>query len=131
PSMNPAVQPGFHTPDNTKLGLTITDNTSAKEITFQIIDYNVSGDTRYWNASIPYSGTQFYATYTQIEFQPVAESQILNYHFNGTLYNMTYGNSYSDMHLLNNSYMLPFTLDAPSTWSLTFYNGVSGYGQIA
>ncbi|HLH85523.1 MAG TPA: hypothetical protein VKU79_01495, partial [Thermoplasmataceae archaeon] len=130
-SMNPAVQPGFPTPNNTRLGLTIIDNISGKHIFFQIIDYSVQGNDRYWNATIPYNGTLFYATYTQMEFQPVAESQILNYHFNGTLYNMTYGNSFSSMTMLNNSYMLPFTLDAPDTWSLTYYNGEAGYTQIA
>lgn len=78
------------------------------------------------------SGTEFYATYTQMEFQPVAESQILDYHFSGILYNMTYGSTWTDLLPLNNSYMLPFTLDAPSTWSLTYYNAPeAGYDQTA
>ena len=131
-SNNPAVQPGFKTPIGTELGLTIQDITSAKEITFQIIDFSVSGQDRYWNATIPYSGSEFYGTYTQLEFQPVAEPQILDYHFSGSIYNMTYGSAISSMIPLNNSYMLPFTLDAPSTWSLTYYNGQqAGYQQIA
>ena len=131
-SNNPAVQSGFKTPDGTRLGLTIQDIPAEKMIVFQIIDYNMTGQDRYWNATMPYSGSEFYGTYTQMEFQPVAESHILDYHFNGSLYNMTYGSSTSDMTLLNNSYMLPFTLDAPATWSLTYYSGQeAGYSQIA
>ncbi len=130
-SNSPAEQSGFATPNGTMLGLTIQDQPAKKMIFFQIIDYSVSGNNRYWNATMHYSGTQFYATYTQIEFQPVAEPQILNYHFNGTLYNMTYGSN-GNQEFLNNSYMLPFTLDAPPTWSLNYYNGATaGYQQIA
>lgn len=131
-SNSPAMQNGFATPAGTKLGLTIQDNTTTKTILFQIIDYSVGGADRYWNASIPYSGTEFYGTYTQLEFQPVAEPQILSYHFSGTLYNMAYGSSPSGMSLLNSSYMLPFTLDAPPSWSFTYYNGhTAAYNQIA
>lgn len=131
-SNSPALQPGFQTPNGTKLGLTIQDVPALKEIFFQITDYNVTGANRYWNATMPYQGTQFYATYTQMEFQPVAESQISGYHFSGSLYNMTYGSSPTGMTLLNNSYMLPFTLDAPQNWSLTYYDGTSAsYNQLA
>ncbi len=131
-SSNPAVQSGFYTPSGTNLGLTIEYFPQYKYIFFQIIDYSVTGSDRYWNATIPYNGTEFYATYTQLEFQSVAESSIMSYHFNGSLYNMTYGNSWDSLVPLNSSYMLPFVLDAPSTWSLTYYNGEnSGYSQIA
>lgn len=131
-SNSPALQPGFQTPNGTMLGLTIQDMPAQKHIMFQIVDYSVTGSNMYWNATMPYQGTQFFATYTQMEFQPVAESQILNYHFDGTLYNMTYGSSQSGMTLLNNSYMLPFTLDAPQTWSLTYYDGnTAAYDQLA
>ncbi len=131
-SNSPQVQPGFKSPNGTKLGLKIQDIPSEKMIFFQIIDYSVNGQNKYWNATMPYQGTEFYATYTQMEFQPVAESHILDYHFNGSLYNMTYGDSASSMTPLNSTYMLPFTLDAPPTWSLAYYNGDnSGYQQIA
>lgn len=131
-SNSPLEQPGFSTPMGSMIGLTIQDNPSMKQIFFQIVDYSVTGQNRYWNATMPYSGTEFYATYTQMEFQPVAESQILDYHFSGSLYNMTYGDSSSTMTPLNSTYMLPFTLDAPQTWSFTYYNEQNlGYGQIA
>lgn len=130
-SNNPAVQPGFSTPDGSMLSLTIQDQPSNKSIFFQIIDYSAPVGYRYWNASIPYNGTEFYATYTQMEFQPSSSYPINDYYFNGTLYNMSYGNSMSTLQPLNDSYMLPFTLNAPPTWSLTYYNdGISGYQQI-
>jgi len=113
------------------LSLTIQDQPSNKSIFFQIIDYSAPVGYRYWNASIPYNGTEFYATYTQMEFQPSSSYPINDYYFNGTLYNMSYGNSMSTLQPLNDSYMLPFTLNAPPTWSLTYYNdGISGYQQI-
>lgn len=132
-SNNPAAQPGFVTPAGTLLGLTIEDEPATNSIFFQIIDYSVSvqsGD-RYWNATIPYSGTEFYGTYTQLEFQPSSAFPIDQYYLNGSLFDMGYGSSFSSLSALNASYMLPFTLNAPATWSYTYYNAAeSGYSQI-
>lgn len=132
-SMNPAVQPGFKTPNGSILTLNIIDQPANKTMLFQIIDQSVStasGD-RYWNATIAYNGTEFYGTYTQLEFQPSSAYPISDYYFNGSLYNMGYGNSLADLTPLNNSYMLPFVLDAPPTWSLTYYgSNTAGYNQI-
>ena len=131
--MNPAVQPGFKTPDGSVLTLNIIDQPANNTMLFQIIDQGVSaasGD-RYWNATIAYNGTEFYGTYTQLEFQPSSAYPISDYYFNGSLYNMGYGNSPADLTPLNNSYMLPFVLDAPPTWSLTYYgSNTAGYRQI-
>ncbi len=132
-SSNPSAQAGFKSPPGSMLSLSIVDQPANDTIFFQIIDHSVtqsSGD-RYWNATIPYSGTEFYGTYTQLEFQPSSSYPIQNYFFSGSLYNMGYGNSFSSLAPLNASYMLPFTLNAPTTWSFTYYNNAaSGYNQI-
>ena len=134
PSNNPAVQPGFYSPPGTRLILSIVDSPASKTISYQIIDLSVpasSGD-RYWNATIAYSGTEFYSTYTQLEFQPSSAYPISNYYFNGSMSGLSYGSSPSTLLPLNESYMLPYTLNAPPTWSFTYYSDqTSGYAQIA
>lgn len=133
-SNNPAVQPGFHSPPGSVIELNIVYSPANKTITFSIADMSVplsSGD-RYWNATIPYSGTAFYATYTQLEFQPSSSYPIGQYYFNGTMEGIAYGNSPGSLSPLNESYMLPYTLNAPPGWSFTYYsNQQAGYSQIA
>ncbi len=130
-SSSPAVGSGFYSPNGTELSLTIEYLLNQKEILFQIIDSSVSGNLKYWNATIPYNGTEFYGSYTQLEFQPSSSFPIQDYYFNGSLYNITIGNG-SDQVPLNDSYMLPFELNAPSTWSMTYYGSASnGYKEIA
>lgn len=133
-SNNPAVQPGFHSPPGSTLVLNIIDSPANKTIAFSITDMSVplsSGD-RYWNATISYSGTEFYATYTQLEFQPSSSYPISSYYFNGTMNGIAYGSSFSSLSALNESYMLPYTLNAPPGWSFTYYsNQAAGYRQIA
>ena len=129
-SSSPAISSGFYSPNNTELSLTIEYLVSDNEILFQIVDYNVSGNFMYWNATIPYNGTEFYSSYTQLEFQPSSNYPIQDYYFNGSLYNITVGNGVNQVPL-NNSYMLPFELNAPTTWSLTYYgSATNGYNEI-
>ena len=130
-SSNPAVQPGFPTPVGSVLTLSITDQPSNNALFFQIVDHNApSAQYKYWNATIPYNGTEFYSTYTQLEFQPSSSYPISDYYFNGSLYNMQYG-SPALLSPLNSSYMLPFVLNAPPGWSFAYYsNSNDGYGQI-
>ncbi|MBD6956446.1 MAG: hypothetical protein F9Y92_07435 [Thermoplasmatales archaeon] len=129
-SSSPAIGSGFYSPNNTVLSLTIKYLVSKNEILFQIVDYSVSGNLMYWNATIPYNGTEFYGCYTQIEFQPSSIYPIQDYYFRGSLYNITVGDGINQVPL-NNSYMLPFELNAPTTWSLTYYGSApNGYNQI-
>jgi len=129
-SSSPAIGSGFYSPNGTRLSLTIAYITQEKEIFFQIIDYSVSGNLMYWNATIPYNGTEFYGAYTQLEFQPSSSYPIQQYYFSGSLYNITVGDGITQVPL-SNSYMLPFELNAPITWSLTYYGSAeNGYNQI-
>ncbi|WP_069807022.1 hypothetical protein [Vulcanisaeta thermophila] len=129
-TMNPAVLPGVPTPNNTLLKFMIYYNMSAKEIVFEIVDYNTS---QVWIHEIPYSGTPFYATYTQLEFQyAYTKYPIYDYVFNGTMFDIevTYLNGTTAT--LPANYMIPFELSAPLTWDLTYYNvNASGYVQLA
>ncbi len=123
--------PGFTTPNNTALGLTIQYLPSEKLVLFQIVDYTVTGEMRYWNASVPYDGPEFCSAYTQIETSSMSASQLSEYRFNGSMSNISYGSDITNLIPFNNSYMLPFSVDTPSTWSLTYYNdGMSGYRQV-
>ncbi len=130
PSMNPAVQPGVASPSGTHLVLTIEDNLATTSVGFTIVDTTI-GQT--WSASIPYSGTMFYGMYTQIEWQPCCSSfPIADYAFSGTLYHQAITTSTGAVQGLPSSYMLPFTLDAPPQWSLTWYqDSTLGYDQLA
>ncbi|MGC8542519.1 MAG: hypothetical protein ACP5NQ_01155 [Vulcanisaeta sp.] len=129
-TMNPAVLPGVPTPNNTLLKLMIYYNMSAKEIIFEIYDYNTS---QLWIHEIPYSGTPFYGTYTQLEFQyAYTKYPIYDYIFNGTMFDIEVTFLNGTTRTLPASYMIPFELSAPPTWDLTYYNAnASGYNQFA
>lgn len=128
---NPDFMPGFNTPNGTLLGLTIMYIPQAMKILFQIVDYSVNNQFRFWNTSIYYDGPEFCSAYTQLETSSMNGSQLNDYRFNGSMFNISYGSNFSEMTLLNSSYMLPFSIDAPSTWSLTYYNdGTAGYRQV-
>ncbi len=130
PSNNPAVQPGVPSPFGTHLVLTIEDNLVNSSVDFTIVDTTI-GQT--WTASIPYSGTEFYGMYTQIEWQPCCSNfPIADYAFSGVLYNEAITTATGTAQGLTSSYMLPFTLDAPPQWSLTYYEDATlGYDQLA
>ena len=129
-SQNPAVQPGIASPADTHLVLTITDDTSAGNVVFTIVDTTI-GQT--FTASVPYGGGPFYGTYTQLEWQPCCSLySIAEYQFSGALYDLTSSTFGGAVTPLGSDYMLPFTLDAPPQWSLTYYQeSVQGYDQLA
>jgi hypothetical protein len=134
PSNNPAVGPGFASPSPTHLSLTIQDQPAMKEIRFQIVDHSVGLSLRYWNATIPYDGTEFFGSYTQIEWQPCCSNYpISEYALNARMYGLTIsGGNLSSPEPLGAAYMLPFMLDTPPSWSFTYYDGSSaGYAQRA
>ncbi len=130
--LSPDFMPGFVTPNGTHLGLTIQYIPQERIVFFQIIDYNACSKARFWNATVTYGGPEFRATYTQLETSYTDRSQLNEYRFNGTLYNISHGTSPSGLVPLNSSYMLPFSIDTPPpTWSLTYYNGATaGYRQV-
>jgi hypothetical protein len=130
PSMNPTIQSGVASPAGTHLELTIEDQVAARQIVFTIIDTTI-GQT--FQASIPYHGSPFYGTYTQLEWQPsISNYPIEDYVFSGAVYNMQITTLSGEVQPLKSDYMLPFSLDAPPVWSLTYYqDDMNGYNQIA
>ncbi|MEM3655085.1 MAG: hypothetical protein QXP58_01015 [Thermoprotei archaeon] len=129
-SQNPAVLPGVPTPNNSVLTLSIVYLESQSEIVFTIRDLNTS--TTYI-ATIPYNGTPFYGAYTQLEFQPCCDLYpISQYRVDAQLLQMQIVTLSGEKMMLPPSYMLPFTLDAPPTWSFTYYSGQqAGYQQLS
>ena len=132
-SSSPAIAPGFFSPNGTALGLEIQDQPRAKQVFFQIVDTSVRGTDEYWNATVPYSGTEFYGSYTQIEWQPCCSHYSIDQYFlNGTLEDLAIsGGQLSGPMALPASYMLPFALDMPPSWNLNYYDaGLAGYAQV-
>lgn len=129
-SQNPAVQPGFKSPIPTHLLLAIAYNINSDEIIFKIVDIELNMT---FVTSIPYNGTPFYGTYTQLEFQPCCNLYpIEEYKMTGELTNMQITLLNGTVISLPASYMLPFTLNAPTSWNFEYYqNSTSGYLQVA
>jgi len=130
PSQKPAIQPGVYSPQGTKLVLSIVDDQNAKQVNFTIKDLTTK---QVFTDSRPYNGTLFFSSYTQLEFQPCCNQYpISDYKVNGALYDMQITTQSGSVQPLPASYMLPFVLDAPPTWSLTYYQGSSaGYTQLS
>jgi hypothetical protein len=130
-SSNPAVQSGVATPPGSHLTLTISDVPAMNAIVFQIVDHTIR---RTWSATVPYSGTEFYGSYTQIEWQPCCSNfPISDYYLDGTLYHMAIsGGSVTGSVPLSQPYMIPFILDAPPSWNFNYYVNppYAGYEQI-
>ena len=132
-SQNPAIQNGIYAGPDTRLQVSITDDQSAKEVVFTIVVTSSTLGSQTFTASRPYNGTEFYGTYTQLEFQPCCNLfPIQDYTFSGELYNMQTTRAGGTPQSLPAGYMLPFMLDAPTSWNLGYYQGsVSGYQQAA
>jgi hypothetical protein len=119
---------GISSPAGTQLVLSIIFEQTSHEILFKIVDSTTS---QTFMKSIPYNGGAFFASYTQMEFQPCCNtSPIGDYKLQGVLYDMQTTTLGGQTQKLPASYMLPFNLDAPPTWDLTYYqNSVSGYAE--
>ena len=133
-SQDPAIQGGVYTGPDTHLSLSITDDQAAKAMVFTIVVSSPALKSPLtFTASRPYNGTEFYGTYTQMEFQPCCNQfPIQDYSLSGELYNMQTTQPGGSPQSLPASYMLPFMLDAPTSWFLGYYQGsVSGYQQTA
>ena len=100
-------------------------------LVYRIVDWSVRGVDRYWNASVPYHGGEFFSTFTQVEWQPSSTYPIADYFFNGSLSHLTInGGKLSRATPLSAWYMLPIVLDAPPSWNLYYYDAAwGGYFQ--
>jgi len=118
------------TPPGSHLVLSIVDDWVAKKIRFTIADTTI-GQT--FTTSIPYRGSLFFSTYTQLEFQPCCNRYpIRDYQFTGSLYGLQITTKDGKTAGLTGGYMLPFILDTPPSWDFTYYQTViSGYQQIS
>ncbi|MEM0141146.1 MAG: hypothetical protein QXN66_03810 [Thermoplasmatales archaeon] len=128
-NLNPDFMPGFSSPNGTRLSFTIQYLTSKHIVRLQIIDYSVSKQFEFWNATVEYQGSPFYAAYTQLELS--ASSSPDGYSCSYLVYNMTYGNSPSAMQPFPPDYELPYSLNSLPNWYMSPYNdtinGYSGY----
>ena len=123
-----AGRAGVSSPPGSQLIISIIFEQATHQILFRIVDSSIS---RTFTKSIPYNGGAFYATYTQMEFQPCCNtSPISHYKLQGVLYDMQTTTTGGQTKNLPASYMLPFNLDTPPTWDLTYYqNAISGYAE--
>ena len=128
-SQSPLIQTGVCTGPDTHPKLAIFDDASAK----QVVTSPAPSSPLTFTASRPYNGTEFYGTYTQLEFQPCCNLfPIQDYTLSGDLYDMQTTQTGGTPQSLPAGYMLPFMLDAPTSWSLGYYQeSVSGYRQTA
>jgi hypothetical protein len=118
------------TPPGTHLVLSIVDDRSKHQIRFTIDDTTTG---RAYTASIPYRGSLFFSSYTQLEFQPCCNAfPIQDYRFVGSLYDNQITTKDGRAEGLTASYMVPFLIDTPSSWDFTYYQTSNfGYQQIA
>ena len=131
-SMNAHILPGIASPPETHLALSITDNEANHSIDFQIVDTSVA-PVAYFNASVPYSGSEFFGMYTQMEWQPCCSAfPIAQYELSAALFNLKLTDATGATIPLRSDYMIPFILDAPPSWNFGFYDDTSlGYAQLA
>ena len=117
-------------PAGTHLTLTIEADVETNTVTMTIVDTTIN---QVFTTSFAYGGGPFYGMYTQLEWQPCCSSfPIEDYQFSGTLYNERITTLAGTVQGLGSDYMLPFTLDASTTLSLTYYqDSILGYDQLA
>lgn len=121
---------GVYSPPNSNLSLSILFEPASKQILFTINDSSIS---RVFSASIPYSDQAFNSMFTQLEFQPSGNiSLISEYRLRGEMYNIEITTMRGLTEALPSSYMLPWSVDAPLSWSFTYYeNDIAGYSQVS
>ncbi len=98
------------------------------------LGHSVGPSLRCWNATIPYEGTEFFGSYTQIEWQPCGPNYpIADSSLNARMCGLTISDgNLSAPELLGATYMLPFVLGTPLSWSFTYHDGsCAGYAQRA
>jgi hypothetical protein len=116
----------FSTPLGSVIILSILYESSSHKIEFKEVDTTIS---KTLTATIPYSGGAFYGAYTQMEFQPCCNQYpITDYGLRGSLFDMQITPVKGSPEPLNSTYMIPFNLDTPTSWDLTYYqNSAAGY----
>lgn len=117
---------GVSTPKDSQLILSILFLSGSHKIKFVIQDTSIKTT---WSQEIPYSGGAFYGAYTQMEFQPCCNNHSINdYTLKGSLFDLTITTTGGKTESLPASYMLPFSLDTPTSWDITYYqNSIAGY----
>jgi hypothetical protein len=116
----------FSTPQNSVIILSVLFLSSSHKIEFKEVDTTIS---KTMEATIPYYGDAFVGAYTQMEFQPCCNAYpITKYGLHGSLTDMQITPVGGSPEPLNSTYMIPFNLDTPPTWDLTYYqNSAAGY----
>jgi hypothetical protein len=116
------------TPQGTHLVLSIIFKPSSHEIEFKEVDTSIS---KTYETTIYYGGGAFYGAYTQMEFQPCCASYpIKDYKLQGSIFGLQITKTDGKTIPLPASYMVPFVLDAPTTWQLQYYrSSQAGYHE--
>ncbi len=116
----------LHIPKGEKVVLSIVYKQNSKEIVFK--EYYPSIH-KTLSATIFYRGSDFYSAYTQMEFQPTYGIQ--NYKLSGSIFGIQITPISHQSEYLPASYMMPFNLDAPTTWDVHYYvNATAGYDEL-
>lgn len=128
-----SINRGFPSPAGTTIRLTVRDNTTAGAIQFIETDLSITGPNRTLSASVPYTSTPFVGVYSQVEWQPCCSRfAIGGYFLNASLSGMSNdGGTVAAPQTLSGAYMVPYVLDAPPSWSLTYYRAAAAaYDQV-
>jgi hypothetical protein len=124
-NVNNYFMPGFKTPCKSIIQMTIYYEMEKRTILFQIVDENITGNERWWNASMEYDGPPFCAAYTQLEISGFTPSGINSFSFNGSISNVSFGTLPSGLEPLNSYYMTPYMINTPNSWQMGFYDDKS------
>lgn len=116
------------TPQGTELVLSVLFQPSKHQILFIENDVTIS---KKFEKAIPYDGGAFYGAYTQMEFQPCCASYpIGDYKLQGSIFGLQITTMKGKTMQLPANYMVPFVLDAPSSWVLEYYQSTpAGYNE--
>ncbi len=108
--------------------LSIVFEKSSHQILFQEV-YPQIGKTL--SQTIPYSGGAFYSAYTQMEFQPSSNYPISEYKLKGSIFGLQITLTGGSKEYLPANYMMPFNLDAPTSWDVHYYvSKTAGYDEL-
>jgi hypothetical protein len=115
----------LHVPKGEKIILSIVFEPSSHQILFQEVYPSIH---KTLSQTISYSDGDFYSAYTQMEFQPSSSYPITEYKLSGSIFGIQITQASGLKEYLPAIYMMPFNLDAPTTWDVHYYvNSTAGY----